>query len=89
MVWSSLRETCSTKSSLANIWLDIANGYESIPQDALERYALIPIGFPLSKYTTQEFIALLFLSLPQSVGISISTGFLLDALFQQLLFCRR
>ena len=43
---------------------------------------LTPIGFPLSKYTIQEFIAIHFLSLPQVVGISISREFLLDALSQ-------
>ena len=37
--------------------------------------ALIPIGFPLSKWTIQEFIAVLFLSLLQVVGISIQGYF--------------
>ena len=74
MVWSALKEVCSTRSSLGNIWLDIANAYGTIPHRLLffasERYDLIPIGFPLSKCTIQEFIAVLFLSLLQVVGIS-------------------
>ena len=32
--------------------------------------AFTPIGFPLSKYTIQEFIAVHFLSLPQVVAPS-------------------
>ena len=41
MVWSALKETRSTRSFLANFWLDIANAYGSIPHrllfSALER----------------------------------------------------
>ena len=86
MVWSALKEASFMKSSLANIWLDIANAYGSFPYRllffALERYGLDPIGLLLSEYTIQEFIAVLFLSLPEVVGISISREFLLDALSQ-------
>ena len=86
MVWSALKEASFTKSSLANIWLDIANAYGSFPYRllffALECYGLDPIGLLLSEYTIQEFIAVLFLSLPEVVGISISREFLLDALSQ-------
>ena len=46
VVWSALKEARSTKSSLANIWLDIANAYVSIPHRllffALERYGVDP-----------------------------------------------
>ena len=35
MALSPLKETRSTKSSLANIWLDIANAYGSIPHRLL------------------------------------------------------
>ena len=46
MVWSELKEARSSKSSLANIWLDIANAYGSIPHRliffALERYGVPP-----------------------------------------------
>ena len=42
MVSSALKEACSTRSSLENIWLDIVNAYGSIPHRllffALERY---------------------------------------------------
>ena len=85
MVWSALKEACSTRS-LANIWLDIANAYGSIPHRllffTLKRYGVYPTGFNLSKYFIQAFIAVLFLSLPAVVGINISREFLLDALCQ-------
>ena len=46
IVWSALKEAQSTKSSLANIWLDIANAYGSIPHRllffALECYGVDP-----------------------------------------------
>ena len=46
MVWSALKDARSSKSSLANIWLDIANAYGSIPHRllvfALERYGVDP-----------------------------------------------
>ena len=70
------------KSFIANIWLDIANAYGSIPH-RLSFFAFGRYGVdPLSKYTIQEFIAALFLSLPQIVPISISREFLLDPLCQ-------
>ena len=44
MVWSALKEARQNKSSVANIWLDIANAYGSIPHRliffALERYGV-------------------------------------------------
>ena len=53
MVWSPLKEARSTKSSLANIWLDIANAYGSIPHRllffALERYGVDPHWISLIK----------------------------------------
>ena len=53
MVWSALKEARSTKSSLANIWLDIANAYGSIPHRllffALERYGVDPHSISLIK----------------------------------------
>ena len=53
MVWSALKEARSTKSSLANIWLDIANAYGSIPHRllffALERYGVDPHWISLIK----------------------------------------
>ena len=53
MVWSTLKEARSTKSSLANIWLDIANAYGSIPHRllffALERYGVYPHWISLIK----------------------------------------
>ena len=53
MVWSTLKEARSTKSSLANIWLDIANAYGSIPHRllffALERYGVNPHWISLIK----------------------------------------
>ena len=53
MMWSALKETQSTKSSLANIWLDIANAYGSIPHRllffALERYGVDPHWISLIK----------------------------------------
>ena len=83
-VWSALKEARSTKSSFANIWLDIANAYGSIPHRLLFFVVMVltPIGFLLSEYTIQEFIAIHFLSQPQVVGISISREFLLDVLCQ-------
>ena len=83
-VWSALKEARSTKSSFANIWLDIANAYWSIPHRLLFFVVMVltPIGFLLSEYTIQEFIAVHFLSQPQVVGISISREFLLDVLCQ-------
>ena len=46
MVWSSLKEARQNKSTVANIWLDIANAYGSIPHRliffALERYGIDP-----------------------------------------------
>ena len=46
LLWSALKEARSSKSSLANIWLDIANAYGSIPHRliffALERYGVPP-----------------------------------------------
>ena len=52
MVWSVLKEAQSTKS-LANIWLDIANAYGSIPHRllffALERYGVDPHSISLIK----------------------------------------
>ena len=53
MVWSALKEARSTKSSLANISLDIANAYGSIPHRllffALERYGVDPHWISLIK----------------------------------------
>ena len=58
MLWFALKEARSTRSSLANIWLDIANAYGSIPQRlfccccccfALERYGIDPHWISLSK----------------------------------------
>ena len=53
MVRSALKEARSTKSSLANIWLDIANAYGSIPHRllffALERYGVDPHWISLIK----------------------------------------
>ena len=53
MVWSALKEACSTRSSLSNIWLDIANAYGSIPHRllffALERYSVDPHWISLIK----------------------------------------
>ena len=44
MVWSALKEARQNKLSVANIWLDIANAYGSIPHRliffALERYGV-------------------------------------------------
>ena len=44
MVWSALKDARSDKLDLATIWLDIANGYGSIPHRviffALERYGV-------------------------------------------------
>ena len=44
MVWSALKEARQNKSSIANIWLDIANAYGSIPHRliffALKRYGV-------------------------------------------------
>ena len=44
MVWPALKEAPSTKFSLANIWLDIANADGSIPHRllffTLERYGV-------------------------------------------------
>ena len=44
MVWSALKEARKNKTSLANIWLDIANAYGSIPHRliffALKRYGV-------------------------------------------------
>ena len=44
MVWSAWKEARSTKSSLAKIWLDIANAYGSTPHRllffALQRYGV-------------------------------------------------
>ena len=44
MVWSALKEARQNKSSVSNIWLDIANAYGSIPHRliffALERYGV-------------------------------------------------
>ena len=52
-VWSALKEARSTKSSFANIWLDIANAYGSIPHRllffALERYGVDPHWISLIK----------------------------------------
>ena len=46
VVCSALKEVLSTRSSLANIWLDIANAYGSIPDRllffAFERYEVDP-----------------------------------------------
>ena len=75
MVLSALKEAQSTKSFLANIWLDIANACGSIPHRLL-LFACESYGVdPLSKYT-------IFLSLPQVVPISISREFLVDPLCQ-------
>ena len=53
MVWPPLKEAQSTKSSLANIWLDIANAYGSILcrllSFALERYGVDPHWISLIK----------------------------------------
>ena len=53
MVWSALKEVRSTKSSLANISLDIANAYGSIPYRllflALKRYDVDPHWISLIK----------------------------------------
>ena len=53
MAWSDLKEAWSTKSSLANIWLDIANAYGSIPHRllffALEHYGNGPNWISLIK----------------------------------------
>ena len=53
MVWSALKEAHSTRSSLANIWLDIANAYGSIPHRllffALDRYGVDPHWISLIK----------------------------------------
>ena len=53
MVWSAVKEAQSTKSSLANIWLDIANAYGSISRRllsfALERYGVDPHWISLIK----------------------------------------
>ena len=53
MVWSALKEVRSTKSSLANISLDIANAYGSIPYRllffALKRYGVDPHWISLIK----------------------------------------
>ena len=44
MVWSALKQSRLNHSNLANIWLDIANAYGSIPHKliffALERYGV-------------------------------------------------
>ena len=44
MVWASLKEAREKKTSVANIWLDIANAYGHIPHRliffALERYGV-------------------------------------------------
>ena len=44
MVWAALKENKSKKVSLATIWLDIANAYESIPHKliifALHQYGV-------------------------------------------------
>ncbi|MGY8822251.1 MAG: reverse transcriptase domain-containing protein, partial [Pseudomonadales bacterium] len=46
VVWASLKDAKLNKSSLASIWLDIANAYGSIPHQliffALKRYGLPP-----------------------------------------------
>ena len=53
MVWSALKEARSTRSSLASIWLDIANAYGSIPHRllffALEHYSVDPHWISLIK----------------------------------------
>ena len=53
IMWPALKEACSTRSSLANIWLDIANSYGSIPHRllcfALERYGVDPHWISLIK----------------------------------------
>ena len=52
-VSSALKEARSTRSSLANIWLDIANAYGSVPHRslffALERYGVDPHWISLIK----------------------------------------
>ena len=44
MVWDSLKDAKMSSSNLVNIWLDIKNGYGSIPHEliffALERYGV-------------------------------------------------
>ena len=53
MVWSVLKEARSTRSSVANFWLDVANAYGSIPHKnlffALERYGIDPHWISLIK----------------------------------------
>ena len=53
MVWSALKEARSARSSLANIWHDIASAYGSIPHRllffALERYGVDPHWISLIK----------------------------------------
>ena len=75
MVWSSLKEAQSTKSSLANIWLDIANAYGSILcrllSFALERYGVDPHWISLIKIYYSGIYSCSSLSLREVVGISI------------------
>ena len=71
MVWSALKEARSTRSSLANIWLDIANAYGSVPHRllffALECYGIDPHRSSLIKiYYAGIYIHSFFQSAPSS-----------------------
>ena len=86
MVWSTLKEARSRKSSLANIWLDIANACGSIPHRlfffALECYGVDPHWISLVKIYYSGIYSCSFSQYAQVVGISISREFLLEALCQ-------
>ena len=52
VMWSALKEARSARSSLANVWLDIANGYGSMPHRlffALKHYGVDPHWISLIK----------------------------------------
>ena len=79
MVWSALKEAQSTKSFSANIWLTLLMLVGPFLTDCCfllwNVMALFSIGFPLSKYTIQEFIVVLFLSLPQELASAFQWNF--------------
>ena len=45
MIWDALKSAKSSKSSVAAVWLDVANGYSSIPH-TLIFFALQCYGVP-------------------------------------------
>ena len=71
MVWSVLKVARSTRSSLANIWLDIANAYGSIPHRllflALERYGVDPHWISLIRMYYSGIYSCSFSQSPPSI----------------------